>query len=496
LLARILKGWSAVGMGIAHARHKLQDASSEDRVLDEVVVRLIEGEAERARHDELLDREHYLRNSNAVGAVLRYVAEYRGQWVAVLTFCSASLHLKPRERLLGWSARQLVERRHLLAQNSRFLVVPSIGKWPNLASRILSLVCGRLPDDWQRRFGHPVLLVETFVDPQRFRGTCYKASNWQPLGQTQGFERCGQDFYTDLQHPKELWVRPLGPQALERLRAAELEPGLRGDTPPPPPPLPVRTDELDSLWDYARRHLLDFRRARGVRHPLASMVCVASLAVAAGCQGPHAIAEFANSLNHGQRRRLRCRPRRGHLGQFDVPCERTFRRLLEALDPDQLCRTYAAWMATRNPGPLRVVHLDGKCLRNAAAAPPRLEQDPELVRAAAAVDTPLELQKPKADKSLQLVNFQTPDQRLVDQIAVPRDTNEEAAVAAHLPTMDLADAAHTTKSNCRLLTQQLGADYLLNLKANQPTALAKARQLLPGGVPPSGSIHRQGARAH
>ena len=119
-----------------------------------------------------------------------------------------------------------------------------------------------------------------------------------------------------------------------------------------------------------------------------------------------------------------------------------------------------------------------------------------MAQAAAALDTPADQQKPKAEKALTLVNFQTPDQRLIDQIAVPQDTNEEAAVAAHLPQMDLtgvlviADAAHTTKANCRQLTQEQGADYLFFLKGNQPHALAKAQQLLGGDTPPSGSIHR------
>ncbi len=101
-----------------------------------------------------------------------------------------------------------------------------------------------------------------------------------------------------------------------------------------------------------------------------------------------------------------------------------------------------------------------------------------------------------------LVNFQTTEQRLVDQVAVPRDTNEEAAVATHLPKMDLAgvcltaDAAHTVKANCRQLTQGNGAEFLLFLKANQPTALAKAEQLLPGALPPSGHDAGQRPRSH
>jgi len=483
-------------MSIAHADRILEGLPAESRLLGEVAVRLIQTDEERGRHDELLNREHYLRNANAIGRVLRYVAEYRGEWVAVLTFCSASLHLKPRDRFLQWSAREVARRRHLVAQNSRFLILPSTGRWPNLASRVLKLVCDRLPEDWRLQFGHPVLLAETFVDPQRFRGTCYKAAGWLALGQTKGFERCGQDFYTDLQHPKELWVLPLGAKALEGLRAEQLAPELIDHSRPLPPVPPVKTARMDSLWQHIHQRLQDPRNPRGIRHSMASLVCLATLAVAAGCQGPHAIAEFAASLNHGQRRRLRCRPRPGARRQFDVPCERTFSRLLEEIPSDELRQIYSAWMAQCDPQPVRVLHLDGKVVKNADPAPARLSEDPALAQAAASLDTPVELQKPKAEKALTLVNFQTPQQRLIDQIAVPQDTNEEAAVAAHLPKMDLAgvivigDAAHTTKANCRLLTQEKGADYLFFLKGNQPNAHAKAKQLLVGGVPPSGPVDR------
>ena len=153
-------------------------------------------------------------------------------------------------------------------------------------------------------------------------------------------------------------------------------------------------------------------------------------------------------------------------------------------------------MAILDPEPVKIIHMDGKVIRNADPAPARKPEDPALVEAEASLDTPVDGQKPKAEKALTLVNFQTPSQKLVDQIAVPRDTNEEAAVAAHLQKMDLAgvlvigDAAHTVKANCRLITQQKGGDYLFVLKGNQPKARAKAEQLLPGDIPPSGSDDR------
>jgi hypothetical protein len=483
-------------MAICYADQTLAGLPTEARLLDEVVVRLVADETERRRHDALLEQEHYLCNATAIGRVLRYVAEYRGQWVAVLTFGSAALHLKPRDRFLHWPARQVKERRHLIAQNSRFLVLPATGRWPNFASRVLKLVCARLPQDWQEAFGHPVLLVETFVDPERFKGTCYRAANWQALGATRGFARRGRDYYTDTQHPKELWVYPLRRGALRQLRDPVLAEALRVGGYCPPPPVPVKTAQMSSLAGFLRQHVRDPRDPRGVRHSIGSVVATATLAVAAGCPGPHAMAEFAQSLNHGQRRRLGCRPRPGTRRQFDVPCERTFSRLLAVIPPDQLCRAYADWMATLDPTPLTVLHLDGKVLRNADPAPARLAHEPALAAAAAALDTPLDQQKPKAEKALTLVNFQTPDQRLIDQVAVPQDTNEEAAVAAHLPQMDLTgvlvigDAAHTTKANCRHLTQDQGADYLFFLKGNQPHAHAKAQQLLAGALPPSGPVLR------
>jgi hypothetical protein len=251
---------------------------------------------------------------------------------------------------------------------------------------------------------------------------------------------------------------------------------------------------MDSLWEHVRAHATDPRNPRGVRHGLATLICLATLAVAAGCQGPHAIADFAQSLNHGQRRRLRCRRRAGARRQFEVPCERTFYRLLEIIAPDELRQIFSGWMEQMDRQAVKILHLDGKVLKNADPAPPRLKEDVSLAEAAAAVDTPLELQKPKAEKALMLVNFQTPEQKLVDQIAVPQDTNEEAAVAAHLPKMDLTgvlvlgDAAHTVKANCQQITHVQGGDYLFFLKGNQPHALAKAQQMLPGNFPPSGSV--------
>jgi len=287
-------------------------------------------------------------------------------------------------------------------------------------------------------------------------------------------------------------VRALGEGALERVRAAELPSALADPHGPLPPACPVPTVGLDSLWQRFYQLMTDPRDPRGVRHPLAGLLALIALAVVAGCKGVHAMARFAHSLNHAQRRHLRCRPHRGRPREYDVPSERTFRRLLKRVDSEELKAVLTGWMAAEDSQPLQVVHVDGKVVKNAQPAPPRTSAQQAEAAAQEPSEIPPELQKPKADKALMLVNFHTTDQRLVEQLAVPRDTNEEATVAAHLPKLDLAgvcltaDAAHLTKANCRQLSQGNGAEFFLFLKANQPLALAKAEQLLPGALPPSG----------
>ena len=238
------------------------------------------------------------------------------------------------------------------------------------------------------------------------------------------------------------------------------------------------------------RRRIELGKTSGFENKLASCLTLIGLASLAGCKAPHAMAEFAAGLNHAQRRHLRCWSRPGRPREYDVPGERTFRRLLKQVDPEELKAVLVRWMEQEDPTPPQVIHADGKVIKNAEPAPAR----PAALAAQAVepCEIPEHLQKPNADKALTLVNFQTTDQRLLDQIAVPRDTNEEAAVAAHLPKMDLAgvclttDAAHLTKANCRQLTQNNGADFFIFLKGNQPTARAKAEQLLPGKLPPSG----------
>jgi hypothetical protein len=474
------------------------DLGPERKLKSRIRLRLIEPH-ERERFDALLTQEHYLHNPSAVGAVLRYVVTEQDQWLALLVFCSPALHLKPRDRWLQWKPTEVAQRRHLIAQNSRFLIRVKAQAYPNLASFILGLVARRIRQDWQEAFGHPVLALESFVDPQRFRGTCYRAAGWQRLGPTRGYQRSYQDFYEDAQHPKELWVRALSPRDLRVLRQTQLPETLRAaDAKAPPPACPVPTQALNSLWGHFQCYLKDPRDARGRRHPLNSLLTLIALAVCAGCHGPEAIADFARSLNHHQRRRLRCRPRPGKAREYDVPSVDTFRRCLKAVNSPELAQSLIRWMKTQDPDRPVSVHFDGKVLKGTRPAP---AGDPKTFEAHVPAEIDPQAQKPKANQALTLVNFLTDEQRLIQQVAVPRNTNEEAAVAAALGAMDLTgyrvtfDAAHMVKASLRQLTFSNGADYAGRIKGNQPTALAKAQQLLPGDVPPSTGVDRERAWA-
>jgi hypothetical protein len=162
---------------------------------------------QRSQWDELMSSQHYLGFKSLVGESIRYIAELRGRWVALLGWSSAALKCHPRDAWIGWPQVLQWQRLYLVANNSRFLILSGIDI-PNLASKTLSLNLKRLSRDWQKIHGHPILLVETFVDISRFSGTCYKAANWIYLGQTQGFGKSARRYYYHGQ-PKAVFIRTL-----------------------------------------------------------------------------------------------------------------------------------------------------------------------------------------------------------------------------------------------------------------------------------------------
>jgi hypothetical protein len=140
---------------------------------------------EEALFNSLLEQHHYLRYERPVGEHLKYLVKAGGQVIACLAWSSAPRHLKLRDRYLGWSEEARERNVHLLAYNTRFLILPWV-RVPHLASHLLGRMAKIVPQDWRRLYAHPVYWLETFIDTSRFRGTCYRAANWQVIGTTQG----------------------------------------------------------------------------------------------------------------------------------------------------------------------------------------------------------------------------------------------------------------------------------------------------------------------
>jgi hypothetical protein len=138
-----------------------------------------------ALYDQLIAQYHYLGPAHGVGEQVKYLAFSAGRPLAALGFTSAPRHLAPRDRFIGWSPAVRRAHVHELAYHTRFLILPWV-RVPHLASHLLGRVARCLAADWQALYGHPVCYLETFVDPERYRGTCYRAANWRELGLTTG----------------------------------------------------------------------------------------------------------------------------------------------------------------------------------------------------------------------------------------------------------------------------------------------------------------------
>ena len=153
--------------------------------LQPVAIRQVRQSAEEPLFGALLEAHHYLGYSQPVGEHLKYLVWAKGRPIACLAWSSAPRHLGPRDRFIGWSAEARRRNIGFLAYNTRFLILPWV-EVPNLASHLLGRMAKRVPIDWQALYSHPIYYLESFVDPGRFQGTCYRAANWIALGLTTG----------------------------------------------------------------------------------------------------------------------------------------------------------------------------------------------------------------------------------------------------------------------------------------------------------------------
>jgi len=179
------------------------------------VLHRVREKAESRLWNELIERYHYLGHKPLPGAQLRYLVHSGGQPIALLGFGAAAWMSAPRDRYIGWTHAQRQRHLHLIVNNARFLILPWI-RSQNLASMLLATAARQLPDQWQAVYGYRPVLLETFVEQPRFRGTCYKAANWIFLGQTKGRGKLGPAG-TQSVPIKDLWVHPLDRRFRETL---------------------------------------------------------------------------------------------------------------------------------------------------------------------------------------------------------------------------------------------------------------------------------------
>jgi predicted transposase YbfD/YdcC len=411
-----------------------------------LVVRPI-AEEERLGWQAYMRRFHYLGDCRLVGECMRYVAVLGGELVALVGWASASKSNEPRDRWLGWDRAAKAKGLHQVVNNVRYLVLPWVQQ-RNLASRVLGANLRRLSADWEAVYGHPVLLTETFVDKSRFAGTCYRASNWQHVGDSKGFSRRG-GRYSFHGQTKAVFVYPLD----RRARTLLCNPR------PPAPPATERQEandvrtasvELQIEGEVGLFAVLatvnEPRKARGIRFPLQSILGVAICAVLAGARSFMAIQEWAADQSQELLRRLRCR--RGH-----PPSERTIRRVLMVVDAEDVDSKVGAWFsAQRTLAAGQGLALDGKTLCGS--------RDGEDGRAVHLLSAILH-----------------GSGEVVAQTRVDCKTNEITRVEPLLEKMDMtgavvtADALLTQRGIARHIVEDKQADYVFTVKENQPTLL-------------------------
>ena len=381
----------------------------ETEALNRVQVRLPD-EHERPEFDLLLTEMHYLHEWILRGESLRYVAEIDGQWVALIAFSEASLHLKGRENWIGWSARQRARRLSLVVNYSRFLVLSERLRYPNLASRVL--------------------------------GLSYRACGFEAVGSTQGFGRSNRDFYLRHGQPKQLYVRELWPGARKLLCQSRWPEELAVHEVERTGPCPFRAPSLESLLDRLTA-LADARRGHGLRHRQRFVLACAAVSTLLGACGYQAFENTCKKFTQRQLKAPGCQ-RDEVDDHYYPPSDSAFQRVLSRIDPSGLTSIVGSWLAEQEIGALAQLAVDGKVFRGSG------RQD---------------------GKPLQLLSAVTHQLRLtLDQIPIREPSIEIPALKPLLEkvlpppgTFITADAMHCQQESAQFITQDVGGDYLFGL---------------------------------
>jgi hypothetical protein len=319
----------------------------------ELQVRPVERNEEQ-RYQAEMAQHHYLGALKKIGETIWYVATWREQWIAQLSLSAAALKCGVRDQWIGWDFRTQYGRLNGIANNSRFLILPGWNR-PNIGSRVLSLTERRIVADWQTRFGHPLLLLETFVDPERFYGGVYRAANWMDLGLTQGYRRVRKGYSAEPSTPKRVFVRLLCRNARFRLNQPKHRLHRKGGA-----KIMLNAEQMRLLPECFKT-IYDPRRSQGRRHPLSVVLGIAAGATLCGMRGYKAIAEWAHALGQPARERFGCRRENG---RYVVPSESVIRDCMIRIEPGALDRALNVWNQAWGIQD-EALALDGKTMKNA-----------------------------------------------------------------------------------------------------------------------------------
>ena len=408
---------------------------------------------EAAAFDAQLADHHYLGAGRPVGDYLRQLVERDGQAVALLVWGPGCYALKDRDLWISWSASQRVERLKLIVQNRRFLLLSPKGRSPNLASQCLGAALRALPDQWRELFGYRPLLAESFTDPEAYAGTCYKASNWEPVGFSAGYSRHRADFYLANERPKKLWLRELCPQARAQLRAPqvpeECRPGLAA---PPSGALPVTQPQMKSLLEVLRQ--APDPRDSNTHYRTGPVLTLLAMALLAGRRDIAEIARFATTLTQPQRRQLGLPRKKGTRAFHKVPGYGVFYALLTRMDPEPFAVLLSQWLLARAGTLPQALAMDGKMIRDHLGLLTLAQHEDGAPQAMAVYD-----QKEGTPRC--------------EQTAATALLERQPALDGKIIT---ADALHCQRATARVIVEK-GGDYLTQIKGNQPRLWQQARAL-------------------
>lgn len=426
--------------------------------LKRLAVRLIEAE-ETERFNQLLKDHHYLHSSRSAGETLRYVGEIEGEWVALVMWGAPAYRLKDRDGWIGWDHAQRHARLKLVVQNRRFLILPGV-KLENLASKVLGACTRQLPQDWREHFGYEPVLAETFVDPQIYRGTCYRAAGWEALGMSAGFGRVREDFYEEHERPKQLWVKCLHKDARRLLSTTEALPaaqqaGLNAKDNSHATALGV--PQMEGLWKRYQNRLHDSRKRGGLRYHLATVLGMVVLGVLSGKSNLAEIVEFCRHLSQSQLRALRSW-RHPRTGRFHAPSYNVFYRVLNMVDAEAFDQIMTEFICEQDGLLPRDIGIDGKTLKGTGTG---------------------------ERKALHLVSaFDNETAETLAQVATQEKSNEITAARELLNKMPpmpgstfTFDALHAQSETLQQLVSEKGADYIVQIKDNQPSVASYAKAL-------------------